>query len=110
MLELLRELRKHVVIGFVGGSNLSKIEEQVNVQDFDFGFAENGLVAFRMGQQLKSESFIEWIGEDKYKSLAKFCLHYIAELDLPKMRYGSCSISVALMPIAHACQRQWYLH
>lgn len=29
MLQLLKELRKRVVIGFVGGSNLEKIQEQL---------------------------------------------------------------------------------
>ena len=31
MIELLRELRKQVAIGFVGGSDLNKIQEQLGV-------------------------------------------------------------------------------
>ena len=31
MISILRELRKHYVIGFVGGSNLSKIQEQLGL-------------------------------------------------------------------------------
>ena len=88
MVELLRELRKRVAIGVVSGSDFKKIAEQLNVEDFDFVFFENGLTAFRLGQQLPSESFIRWFGEEKYKELVKFCLHYIADMDLPKMRYG----------------------
>jgi len=53
---------------------------------FDFCFAENGLTAYRMGEELASSSFIGWIGEDKYKKLVKFILRYISELDLPIMR------------------------
>jgi len=32
MLDLLKELRKKVVVGFVGGSDLVKITEQLNVR------------------------------------------------------------------------------
>ena len=31
MIRLLRDLRKQVIIGFVGGSNLAKIQEQLGV-------------------------------------------------------------------------------
>jgi phosphomannomutase len=81
-----------VAIGFVGGSDLVKQQEQlgsatVNVTSlFDFCFAENGLTAYRLGEQLPSNSFIKWIGEDQYKELVRFILHYIADLDIPIKR------------------------
>ena len=53
---------------------------------FDFCFSENGLTAYRMGVPLASSSFIQWLGEDKYKALVKWILHYIADLDLPVKR------------------------
>ena len=54
---------------------------------FDFCFSENGLTAFRLGQSLPSNSFIQWLGEEKYQKLAKFCLRYISNLEgLPAMR------------------------
>lgn len=56
------------------------------LDQFDYGFAENGLTAYRMGKQLSSQSFIGWIGEEKYKVMVKFILRYISELDLPIMR------------------------
>jgi len=92
MLQLLSALRHKVAIGFVGGSDFVKQQEQlgtaaVNVASlFDFCFAENGLTAYRMGVPLASHSFIAWIGEDAYKKLVKFILHYIADLDIPKKR------------------------
>jgi phosphomannomutase len=92
MLALLSALRQKVAIGYVGGSDLKKQQEQlgsdsINVTSlFDFCFPENGLGAFRLGEPLASASFIGWLGEEKYKTLAKFCLKYIAELDLPVMR------------------------
>lgn len=92
MLQLLSQLRHKVAIGFVGGSDLAKQQEQLGTASipvttlFDFCFAENGLTAIRMGVPLASASFIGWIGEEKYKQLAKFILHYIADLDIPVKR------------------------
>ncbi|GME28400.1 Eukaryotic phosphomannomutase [Neofusicoccum parvum] len=92
MLQLLSELRHKVAIGSVGGSDLPKQQEQLGTASipvsslFDFCFAENGLTAIRMGQPLASHSFIAWLGEDKYKALANFVLHYIADLDIPVKR------------------------
>nr|KAJ3422358.1 Phosphomannomutase [Polyrhizophydium stewartii] len=89
MRELLAKLRQKVVIGFVGGSDLAKQQEQLGenaVDMFDFAFSENGLTAFRLGKPLPSQSFIKYLGEDRYKRLANFILRYIADLDLPKKR------------------------
>lgn len=92
MLQLLSRLRQHVAIGFVGGSDLVKQQEQLGTASvpvttlFDFCFSENGLTAYRMGQPLASTSFIQWIGEDKYKKLASWILHYVADLDIPVKR------------------------
>ena len=57
------------------------------VDDFDYAFAENGLTAYKLGKQLESQSFIKWIGEEKYKPLVNFILHYIADMDVPIKRY-----------------------
>jgi len=93
MLSILKEIRKKSVIGFVGGSDLPKISEQLvpdgkgNVVDnFDYGFAQNGLTAFKLGKPLLSNSFIKEVGEEKYKKLANFILHYLADLDVPIKR------------------------
>jgi len=98
-----------VVIGFVGGSDLGKITEQLGVDgasrevshlllcsthantplaihDFDYAFAENGLTAYKVGKQLPSQSFIKYLGEDKYKVLIKFIMHYLADMDIPIKR------------------------
>ncbi|KAJ6624960.1 eukaryotic phosphomannomutase [Mycena sp. CBHHK59/15] len=81
-----------VVIGFVSGSDLAKISEQLSVNgsnvidDFDYAFAENGLTAYKMGSALESQSFIKYVGEDRYKLLVNFILHYIADMDVPVKR------------------------
>lgn len=93
MLALLHALRQKCAIGYVGGSDFSKQEEQLGkpagvpvVTLFDFCFSENGLTAFKLGQSLESNSFIRYIGEDAYKDLVRFCLHHIADLDIPVKR------------------------
>lgn len=92
MVQLLKELRKKVAIGFVGGSDLVKISEQLSVSgnnvidDFDFAFAENGLTAYRLGKPLESQSFINFVGEERYKKLVNFVLHNVADLDIPIKR------------------------
>lgn len=92
MLTLLSRLRHEVAIGFVGGSDLVKQQEQlgtpaINVTSlFDYCFAENGLVAYRLGEPLSAASFIGWLGEEKYKKIVKFVLHYVADLDIPVKR------------------------
>ncbi len=92
MLQLLSALRHKVAIGFVGGSDLAKQQEQLGTSHipvtslFDFCFAENGLTAYRLGKPLASHSFIKWLGEEKYQQLVKFILHYIADLEIPIKR------------------------
>ena len=62
---------------------------RIVTDEFDFTFAENGLTAYKLGNQLPSQSFIKFIGEDRYKALANFILHYLADIDLPIKRYVS---------------------
>ncbi|KAI0160313.1 eukaryotic phosphomannomutase [Xylariaceae sp. FL1272] len=92
ILAALAALRKKAAIGYVGGSDLSKQQEQLGSADrpvtsmFDFSFSENGLTAFKMGAELPSTSFIKWIGDEQYKELVNFILHYVADLDIPVKR------------------------
>ncbi|KAI8609684.1 phosphomannomutase [Chytriomyces sp. MP71] len=85
----LAALRKKIVIGFVGGSDLAKQKEQIGedvLNMFDYCFSENGLTAYKNGQQLASQSFIGFLGEERYGRLANFILGYLAKLELPKKR------------------------
>ncbi len=93
MLQLLAALRHKVAIGFVGGSDLKKQQEQIGIPAganvtslFDFCFSENGLTAFKSGVPLASHSFIKMLGEPRYKQLVNFILHYVADLDIPIKR------------------------
>ena len=53
---------------------------------FDFCFAENGLTAYRLGEKLESQSFVGWLGEEKYKTLVNFVLRYLSGVDVPVKR------------------------
>ncbi|KZV96391.1 eukaryotic phosphomannomutase [Exidia glandulosa HHB12029] len=92
MLDLLAELRKKCAIGFVGGSDFKKISEQLSpdgraaLDQFDFGFAENGLIAYKFGKPLETQSFIKFLGEERYKVMVNFILHYLADIDVPIKR------------------------
>ncbi|KAL8791302.1 MAG: hypothetical protein Q9195_005991 [Heterodermia aff. obscurata] len=92
MLQLLSALRHKCAIGFVGGSDLVKQQEQLGTPAlpvttlFDFCFSENGLTAYRLGERLASTTFIGWLGEEKYKKLVNFCLRYISEIECPVKR------------------------
>ncbi|KAK6202652.1 phosphomannomutase [Scheffersomyces amazonensis] len=89
MTKTLEKLRRKVVIGFVGGSDLSKQVEQLGpnvLEDFDYCFSENGLTAYKKGQELASQSFINWIGDEKYNKLVKFILRYLSDIDIPIRR------------------------
>ena len=53
---------------------------------FDFAFSENGTTAYKRGNLISQESFIKFIGEQKYTHLVNFLLRYLADLDIPKKR------------------------
>ncbi|KAI9503916.1 phosphomannomutase [Coemansia spiralis] len=89
MTNTLRELRKKCVVGFVGGSDFVKQKEQLGgdaLGMFDFCFSENGLMAYRLGKKLPENSFLDYLGEERYTKLVNFCLHYIADLKIPLKR------------------------
>ena len=90
MKSFLFELRKHVVTGIVGGSDLPKQQEQVGknvVNEVDYSFSENGLVAYHNGVLIGKQSIATHLGEENLKEVIKFALHYIADLDIPVKRF-----------------------
>eukprot|EP00123_Amoebidium_parasiticum_P019335 comp24608_c0_seq1/m.46797 comp24608_c0_seq1/g.46797 ORF comp24608_c0_seq1/g.46797 comp24608_c0_seq1/m.46797 type:complete len:250 (-) comp24608_c0_seq1:483-1232(-) len=90
MIDTLKELRKRMVVGVVGGSDQPKIQEQLgggNIeQQYDYVFSENGLVAFRHGVQLPTMSIKEYYGNERLNRFINFVLRYIADLDIPVKR------------------------
>ncbi|KAF3911160.1 Phosphomannomutase [Arthrobotrys entomopaga] len=95
ILTLLHILRSKCTIGFVSGSDLEKQKSRLNASSseavtslFDYSFAENGLVAYRLGIPLAplgpyDGSFIRYLGEDRYEELVAFTQEYLVKLDIP---------------------------
>uniref|UniRef100_A0A182N3A7 Phosphomannomutase n=1 Tax=Anopheles dirus TaxID=7168 RepID=A0A182N3A7_9DIPT len=100
-------------LGVVGGSDLDKMCEQLNgqefLQKFDYVFPENGLVHYERGQAMGKMSISQHLGEDVLKRFINFCLHYIADLELPikrgtfvEFRNGMLNVS----PIGRNCSTE----
>ncbi|XP_078123164.1 phosphomannomutase 2 isoform X2 [Sander vitreus] len=112
MAEFLQKLRNKVRVGVVGGSDLSKIKEQLGddvIQKMDYVFAENGLVAYKNGQLLSVQSIQAHMGEELLQDFINFCLNYMAKIKLPKkrgtfieFRNGMLNIS----PIGRSCTQE----
>jgi phosphomannomutase len=114
MLEFLQDLKQHVDIGIVGGSDLHKIKEQLgegllNYDFVDYVFSENGLVAYESGKLINKTSIKDYLGEEKLQRFINFVLHYIADLDIPvkrgtfiEYRCGMLNVS----PIGRNCSQE----
>ncbi|RVE76781.1 hypothetical protein OJAV_G00012000 [Oryzias javanicus] len=112
MADFLHRLKTRVRVGVVGGSDLSKIKEQLGadvVQRVDYVFAENGLVAYKNGELLSVQSIQAHMGEELLQDFINFCLNYMANIKLPKkrgtfieFRNGMLNVS----PIGRSCTQE----
>jgi phosphomannomutase len=112
MKSFMQDLKKKVVVGIVGGSDLVKQQEQMGssvVTDVDYNFSENGLDAYKHGELVGKEAIHTYLGEDNIKRIVNWALIYIANLDLPikrgtfiEFRAGMLNIS----PIGRNCSRE----
>jgi phosphomannomutase len=76
MKAFLAELRKTICIGVVGGSDFVKQQEQIgedSLSNFDYSFAENGLVAYKNDELIAKASFAQKIGEEELQKLINWC-------------------------------------
>ena len=81
----------------------------VATENFDYNFAENGLIAYKGGELINSTSILDELGNDKIKAFVNFVLKYIADLDIPVKRgtfveYRTGMINVS--PIGRNCSRE----
>lgn len=111
MRAFLAQLRQRTRVGIVGGSDLVKQQEQLGkdiVGEWDYVFSENGLVAFKEGATLATQSLKAHLGEAKLKSLINFILHYVADLDIPIKRGTFIEFRAGMMnvsPIGRNCSQ-----
>ncbi|MHA2501661.1 MAG: phosphomannomutase [Candidatus Kariarchaeaceae archaeon] len=112
MQSFLKELRGNVSVGIVGGSDFDKIQEQLVepiLDNFDYIFSENGLLAYKGKDLIGEQSIKVFLGDEKLKEFINFVLHYIADLDIPikrgtfvEFRKGMLNIS----PIGRNCSQE----
>ncbi len=85
-----KKVMPKVSVGIVSGSDLDKVQEQLGgakiLKEFDYIFPENGLVFIERGVERSKESIKSHLGEANIKRVINFCLHYIADLDIPVKR------------------------
>jgi len=112
MKQFLHDLRNRAVIGFVGGSDLNKQREQLGadvMEYFEFWFPENGVMAYRHGKLFHKMSLKDFLGEEKLQEIINFCLHYIADLKIPKKRGTFIEFRNGMMnvsPIGRNCTQE----
>ncbi|OQV25181.1 Phosphomannomutase [Hypsibius exemplaris] len=106
----LQALQKKVHVGLVGGSDLVKIAEQMDgmEREFDYLFSENGLVAFKQGNQIHEASLLKFLGEEASQNFINHALRYLSEVRLPckrgnfiEFRKGMFNVS----PIGRSCSQ-----
>ncbi|CAL5331165.1 unnamed protein product [Camellia sinensis] len=66
------------------------------INDYDYEFAENGLVAYKDEKLIGTQSLRSYLGEEKLKEFINFMLHYIADLDIPIKRFVKCKHELQL--------------
>jgi phosphomannomutase len=112
MLAVLQALRKKAKVAIVGGSDISKIIEQLGPDTcsaYDYVFAENGTVAFKDGKPFgEAKSFKTFLGPERFAELEKFLRDYIEKVDVPvktsnfvEVRTGMLNVS----PIGRSCSQ-----
>jgi hypothetical protein len=86
MMDFMMALSQKITVGIVGGSDLPKQEEQLGeniATRFPYNFSQNGLVAYKNGILLESQTIAKFLGEDNIKRIINWVLKYLSELDIP---------------------------
>lgn len=112
IINMLKDIKSKVYIGFVGGSDLEKQKEQVGdniLEIFDYGFPENGVSAYYEGKLIHQKKIVNKLGEQKYQEFVNFTLKYLSEIQLPIKRglfieYRNSMINIS--PIGRLCSRE----
>uniref|UniRef100_A0A7S4KW97 Phosphomannomutase n=1 Tax=Paramoeba aestuarina TaxID=180227 RepID=A0A7S4KW97_9EUKA len=109
MTALLRTLGEMYTVAVVGGSNHSKIREQLGqdlLDELDFVFCENGLVSYKDGSSLPGESIQDYLGDEKLRFLIDSTLMALAAVKIPKKRGTFIELRKGLInisPIGRDC-------
>lgn len=72
-------------------------------------FSQNGLVAYKLGEEFASKSFKDHIGEEKLQTFINFCLKYMSDITIPVKRGTFIEYRTGMMnisPIGRNCSRE----
>ena len=78
-------------------------------ENFDYCFAENGLVAYKGRESLGRNTLLEYLGDEKVKEFVNFTLKYLADLDVPQKRGTFIEFRSGMMnisPVGRNCSRE----
>ncbi|PSN44908.1 putative phosphomannomutase [Blattella germanica] len=108
---LLDELKPKCTIGLVGGSDFKKISHQMGgtdevLKNYDYVFAENGLIAFKNGVSIGTKNIQEHMGEERLQLFINFALKYMSGLTLPVKRGTFIEFRTGLInvcPVGRSC-------
>lgn len=79
------------------------------LKDFDYVFAENGLMAYANGQLIATQSLQKAIGEDLLQEFTNYVLGYLSKVKLPKKRGNFIELRNGMMnisPIGRSCSQE----
>lgn len=114
ILRFLQVLRKRFLLAVVGGSDLTKLIQQLGeglFDLFDYVFAENGLVAYKHGCKIGEGSIEHAIGKQTILEFKRYCENYICALQLPLVsrRPQLVEVRIAMLnvsPIGRNCTQE----
>merc|ERR1712046_39874 len=110
--EFLKQLRKKVTIGTVGGSDFDKAKEQIGddiLDSFDYVFPENGLMAFKDGKLTSQTELKKHFNEEQIKKFVNYVLKYLADIDIPCKRGTFIEFRTGLInvsPVGRNCSQE----
>lgn len=107
---LLKKLKPVSHLAIVSGSDMKKVAEQLGgeevLQQFDYVFPENGLVAYKNGKLFDKKSIIDHMGEDTIQTFINYCLRHLSSISLPFKRGNFIEFRTGLInvsPVGRSC-------
>ncbi|KAK9497077.1 hypothetical protein O3M35_004456 [Rhynocoris fuscipes] len=99
-------------MAIVGGSDYSKISEQMGgedgLKDFVYVFSENGLIARKNGEIIGKQLIQNYVGEAQLQEFINFSLNYMSKLILPVKRGTFIEFRTGLInlcPVGRSCSQ-----
>lgn len=104
MVEMLNMAKEEYVLGFVGGSDLAKQQEQLGdaIHLFTYWFPQNGVQAYKDGVMFHDNNMVSTIGEEQYQCLVNDCMRELSSQVLPFKRGTFIEHRTAMMNVAPA--------